>query len=166
MKLPAWFCILVMLANLSAQSALPAPPPEARQFDFWIGEWEVYTPAGRKAGENRIEQVANGWGLLENWTGAGGHTGKSLNTWQPQLKQWQQLWVGTGGALELRGGLNERGEMVLAGRSTDANGRPTLERITWTPGADGTVRQHWQQSGDDGATWTSVFDGRYRRRAK
>ena len=24
------------------------PPPEARQFDFWIGHWEVFTPDGRQ----------------------------------------------------------------------------------------------------------------------
>jgi hypothetical protein len=166
MKTSAWLSALVLSSNLIAQSAQPAPPPEARQFDFWVGEWEVFNPAGKQAGESLVEPIAGGWGLLENWTGAGGYTGKSLNTWLPHLKQWQQFWVGAGGALELRGGLNEQGEMVLAGRSTDTNGRETRERITWTPGADGTVRQHWQQSSDGGATWTSVFDGLYRRRAK
>jgi hypothetical protein len=27
----------------------------------------------------------------------------------------------------------------------------------------GVIRQHWEQSADDGATWTTVFDGEYRR---
>ena len=40
----------------------------------------------------------------------------------------------------------------------------TVERIAWTPDADGSVRQHWQQSTDDGASWATVFDGIYRRR--
>ena len=28
--------------------------------------------------------------------------------------------------------------------------------------ADGTVRQHWETSGDGGATWATAFDGLYR----
>ena len=36
------------------------------------------------------------------------------------------------------------------------------ERITWTPNADGSVRQHWETSTDDGKTWKTSFDGLYR----
>jgi len=37
------------------------------------------------------------------------------------------------------------------------------DRITFTPRADGTVRQFWQASRDGGTTWTTSFDGIYRR---
>jgi hypothetical protein len=163
MKIPACLAALFLAVALSAQTP-PAPPPEARQFDFWVGDWEVFLPDGKKAGENRIEKAGGDWGLLENWTGSGGYAGKSLNTWFPAKKQWQQFWVGAGGALELSGGLNDKGEMVLSGRSPAPGGKETIERITWTPNADGTVRQHWQQSTDGGVTWTSAFDGLYRRK--
>ncbi|MES1168099.1 MAG: hypothetical protein ABUL61_02905, partial [Oleiharenicola lentus] len=103
-------------------------------------------------------------GLLENWTDADGTSGKSINTWFPAKKQWQQFWVGSGGALELSGGLSAKGEMVLAGATPVATGGKRLERIIWTPNPDGTVRQHWEQSTDGGATWTTAFDGLYRRK--
>ncbi len=157
--------LLVAQASLRAQSA-PPPPTETKQFDFWVGDWTVTTPDGKPAGENRIEKIGAGWGLLENWTGAGGGVGKSLNTWLPEKKQWRQFWVGNGGALELAGGLNERGEMVLTGATPTASGGVQVERITWTPNADGTVRQRWEQSTDGGATWTTAFDGLYRRKAR
>lgn len=166
MKYLAWLAALVLVSAASAQTPLPAPPAEARQFDFWIGEWEVYSPDGRKAGENRIEKMAGDWGLLENWTGAGGYTGMSLNTWMSQKKQWKQFWIGLGGALELVGGLNDKGEMVLSGQATGPNGKEFRQRITWTPHPDGTVRQHWEQSDDDGKTWTTDFDGLYRKKTK
>jgi hypothetical protein len=165
MKLRACLAALALVSALAAQN-LPTPPPEARQFDFWIGDWEVFSPDGKKAGENRIESMAEGWGLLENWIGGGGYTGKSLNTWLPQKKQWQQFWVGAGDALLLSGGLNEKGEMVLVGQATDRAGKEVINRITWTPNADGTVRQHWESATDGGATWTKVFDGLYRKKAK
>ena len=34
-------------------------------------------------------------------------------------------------------------------------------RGTWTPNPDGSVRQHFEISADDGATWTTWFDGKY-----
>jgi hypothetical protein len=165
MKAIAVLVALLLVSLLSAQTP-PAPPPESRQFDFWIGDWEVFSSDGKKQGENRIERMADGWGLLENWTAANGTTGKSLNTWTPRTKRWQQFWVSAGGALELAGGLNDKGEMVLEGRFTRRDGQEQVNRITWTPNPDDTVRQHWQSSSDGGATWTTSFDGLYRKRKK
>ncbi len=167
MKTLPLLSLLALAVPALAQPALPPVlPPEARQFDFWLGEWEVTAPDGKPEGTNRIEAIAGGAGLLENWTGhpqAGGGTGKSLNAYNQSRHQWQQFWIGSGGGvLELAGQL-VRGEMVLVGDHIVA-GRQISERITWTPNADGTVRQHWEQSADRGATWTTVFDGRYRKK--
>ncbi|MDB6113115.1 MAG: hypothetical protein JWQ62_60 [Lacunisphaera sp.] len=167
---------LLMTANLPAQSTTPtapAQPPaprplplESRQFDFWLGEWDVTTPDGKPAGSSRIEPVSNGAALLENWTGypvPGGGNGKSLNAYNQGRKQWQQYWVGSGGGvLELSGGIIG-GNMVLTGEH-EARGQHLTEKITWTPNADGSVRQHWQQSTDGGKTWTEAFDGLYRKK--
>ena len=165
MKFPS--VLLALLAvNLSAQTPPTPPPlpPEARQFDFWVGEWEVTNPAGKTAGHSKIESIAGGAGLLENWTGGGGYAGKSLNAYNAAKKQWQQYWVGSdGGVLELTGGLVE-GRMVLAAEH-EVKGKPLTERITWTPNPDGSVRQHWEQSADAGKTWTTAFDGLYRKKA-
>lgn len=159
----------VLVAALLATSAIaqtppkPVLPPEAHQFDFWIGEWAVTNPAGKVAGHSKIES-AYGAGVLENWTGARGSNGRSLNAYNAAKKQWQQFWVGSdGGVLELAGGM-VNGQMVLSA-DHDVNGKPTTERITWTPNADGSVRQHWEQSTDGGKTWTTAFDGLYRKKA-
>jgi hypothetical protein len=165
MRIPARLLglLLLLILNAAAQTPPPALPPESRQFDFWLGDWEVTNPAGKPAGTSRIESVAAGGGLLENWTGATGYTGRSLNAWNAARKQWQQYWVGSdGGVLELSGGLVD-GRMVLAA-THEVGGRPRTERITWTPNADGTVRQHWEQSTDGGKTWTTAFDGLYRKK--
>lgn len=158
----------LLVLNLPAQTPTPPPPlpPESHQFDFWIGEWDVTTPDGKPAGSSRIERISNGAGLLENWTGypaPTGGNGKSLNAYNQGKKQWQQFWVGGGGGvLELAGGLVD-GNMVLTG-GHDVRGRHLTERITWTPHADGSVRQHWEQSADGGKTWTTAFDGLYRKK--
>jgi hypothetical protein len=64
----------------------------------------------------------------------------------------------TGLVLDLYGNVVD-GAMMMSGVVEQG----TIERITWTPDADGSVRQHWQQSTDDGETWATVFDGTYRR---
>jgi hypothetical protein len=64
--------------------------------------------------------------------------------------------------LVLEGGIRD-GSMVLEGKTTDPDGRSTQHRITWTPSADGSVRQLWESS-DANGEWAVAFDGRYTRR--
>jgi hypothetical protein len=55
--------------------------------------------------------------------------------------------------------------MVLVGNTHDAaSGKMVVNRISWTPQAEGTVRQHWETSTDGGKSWTTAFDGRYARK--
>lgn len=142
-------------------------PAEHRQFDFWIGTWEVHGTDGGIVGHSWIEPVSDGCGLSERWEGARGSRGVSYNAWDPGSRQWRQFWVGntSGDVLYLEGGIVD-GSMVLHGvRPSAASGQPQLQRISWTPNVDGSVRQHWQTSDDDGASWTTAFDGLYRRKA-
>lgn len=130
-----------------------------REFDFWIGHWTV-TANGEVAGTSRVESILDGCALLEHWTGARGARGKSLNAWNSAHGAWEQFWVDKEGQrLLLRGGLRG-GSMVL--ESVD-EGLPGArrERITWTPNADGSVRQVWEASEDGGANWSVEFDGHY-----
>ncbi len=146
-----------------AQPKMPSSP-EMRQFDFWLGEWDVVNRDGKPEGRSRIESIAEGNGILENWTDVSGTTGKSLSVYNAPKGCWQQFWVGNGTpVLEMSGGI-VGGSMVLSGtREGIANAR-IVDRFTWTPNADGTVRQHWESSGDGGKTWRDNFDGIYRRR--
>ena len=135
---------------------------EHRQFDFWLGEWEVTAPNGQPAGRNSITRELSGCVLHEHWTGAGGMRGESFNTWDRTRKRWHQTWVSsTGNLLVLEGGI-VGGAMQMTGESTSPKGT-VLNRITWTPSPDGSVRQFWEASTDGGKTWQVAFDGRYRR---
>jgi hypothetical protein len=157
------FLAALLLALSTATPAQPRPAPcgapEQRQFDFWIGDWRVTTPDGKHAGDNRIERILDGCALQESWQGAGGGRGFSYNAWDRERKVWHQTWVDKqGNLLLLEGGLRE-GRMVLEGpQGTVRN------RITWTPNADGSVRQLWETSADQGKSWKAVFDGLYRKK--
>lgn len=137
----------------------PVPTAEHRQFDFWLGDWEV-TAGGRKAGTNVITSIQGGFAVHENWTNAGGGTGTSLNFFDRADGKWHQVWIdASGNALFLAGGLVD-GKMVL--QSAESGG--AIQRVTWTPLEGATVRQLWETSADKGKTWSVVFDGHYTKR--
>jgi hypothetical protein len=148
------------------QPAPAAPPrqdctaPEHRQFDFWIGEWDVVAQ-GTTAGRNRISADLKGCVIVENWTAKGGGRGSSLNFYDRITRVWYQSWIDEqGGALLLKGGLRD-GRMVLQSEPVpNPKGDSTVQRITWTPEENG-LRQLWESSADGGKTWKSVFDGKY-----
>jgi hypothetical protein len=148
------------------QPMAPGEDPRRRAFDFWLGEWEVRTASGELAGHSTISRVAGGCGLREEWRGARGLIGTSLNAWSAQTGHWHQAWVDSSGThLQLEGELRD-GAMVLEGwapLSSDP-GRHLRHRITWNliEGDPDRVRQHWETS-EDGATWETAFDGRYQR---
>ncbi len=136
--------------------------PEYREFDFWVGEWEVRNPPGDLVGRSSIRRILGGCVIHESWTGTDGSTGESFNIYDARRAVWHQTWVDNSGLLlELEGGL-EGQAMVLRGETETPDGAGRLQRITWTPVGDGSVRQLWERSTDGGVTWATVFDGTYR----
>ena len=53
--------LAVLAGWLGAALAEPCSGAEYRQFDFWLGEWEVES-GGKRAGTNRITRVQGGCG--------------------------------------------------------------------------------------------------------
>jgi hypothetical protein len=161
--------MLFTLAASPIGAQAPGPPPapctaaEHRQFDFWLGEWDVVV-AGKPVNRSRITPLFGACGIREEyWAGGGSYQGSSFNMYDAPRKVWHQSWVDNqGGVLVLEGGL--RGiSMVLEGKQPGPQGGEQANRITWTPNADGTVRQHWEVSVDGGRSWATAFDGLYRK---
>src|SRR5262249_46376888 len=61
------------LAAKFAAFAAPCTQPGSpwRQFDFWVGTWDVYDRSGNRVGESRIERILGDCVVLENWKGTG-----------------------------------------------------------------------------------------------
>jgi hypothetical protein len=156
--------LLALALGTAAAGSPPCTGDDHHQFDFWLGEWDVYGGAdgSRLVGHNRIERSANGCWIQEHWRSARGGDGTSLNAWDAQYRRWRQFWVGGDGVvLRLEGGLHD-GAMVMTGELPQAEGGVQQQKISWTPQPDGSVIQHWEVS-DDGRSWTTSFRGVYRR---
>jgi hypothetical protein len=160
--------LLLFAGNLFAQQSGPCPccAGEYRQFDFWIGDWNTYQQ-DNLAGTNNIYLREDSCVLVENWISAGtaGFTGTSYNFYSRQTGKWHQTWVDNqGGSLLLSGGL-EDGKMVLYSEPLpNLQGVMTVNRVIWTPNPDGTVRQLWESSTDEGESWAVLFDGLYKKK--
>ena len=158
-----------VLPHLPTTPTTPPPKPpvpctaiENRQFDFWIGDWDVFNPAGQAAGANLIKSILNGCVLHESWKGKGNFVGASFNVYDARRKVWHQTWVDASGSALLLDGKFDNGSMTLSDR--EMPGKPNalvINEIAWTPNPDGSVRQHWRTSNDGGKTWTTAFDGKY-----
>jgi len=147
----------------------PAPPagpppscsgPEYRQFDFWIGDWNV-TSGGGQAGTNNVTLDVAGCVVHEHWVGTKGGSGESFNFYDRQDGRWHQLWVGSGGGVVRLAGEYKDRKMQLAGEAPGPDGKPRKSRMTFHNNEDGTVRQVWETSPDEGRTWQVLFEGLY-----
>lgn len=141
--------------------------PKFSDFNFWLGHWDVYGDIEKTTplfGTNTIEKDQNGCLVTENWVGASGSTGTSMNYYDGTKEKWVQHWVSaTGTVINIEGGL-EHNSMTLTGKifyiNTEEN--PVRDfRGTWTPVKAGVVRQFFEESVDGGKTWYPWFEGFY-----
>ena len=154
---------LCLSTGLFAQS--PCSTPAHNQFDFWVGDWEVFsTTADTLVGHNTINRILGGCVIEENWTGGTGFQGKSFNTYNPVDSSWNQVWVDVGGATYHFKGQFKDNVMQLKGTTVGRNGKKVLFDMSYTPQEDGAVRQLWKLSNDEGESWNVAFDGMYRKK--
>jgi hypothetical protein len=131
----AALAVLLLPAALFAQTAPPTPAPvpcatpEHRQFDFWVGQWNVVDPEGKPAGSNDVQGILGGCVVQEHWTGSGGETGTSFNIYDAPAKKWHQSWVDSHGLLLLLDGEFQDSKMVLEGKRLNRQGGMVLHRI-------------------------------------
>jgi hypothetical protein len=162
--------LVMLIAPASALAQAPAtnPPacasPEHRQFDFWVGSWDVYAFGKDKlVAHSLIERLYDGCAIRENWMPLKGTAGGSLNAWVPDQKKWHQTWVDASNSHVMFEGGMVGGKMVLTGlwRHGGGPGVHQSYRMTYSREAKGAVRQHGEITPDGGRTWQTSFDFLY-----
>lgn len=168
-------CGLVLLASWSTLSSaqVPATPPppactaaEHRQFDFWVGYWDVY-PTGKDTlvAHSLIEKLYGGCAIRENWLPLKGTGGGSLNAYRPEQKVWRQVWTDSSNGWGTFEGRFESGAMMLSGPWENINGPGTkaFTRTAWSRNPDGSVRQLGETRSEDGKSWSVGYDFTYKK---
>ncbi len=152
---------------VGAQNAPPpfcSDAPGFGDFDFWVGEWKVYSNNDERQffGDNSITKHHGDCLLKEDWRGAGGSAGFSINYYNGVTDEWRQVWVSNGYSIDYTGGLDDAGAMRLEGRIYNyAQESESPFRGTWTPKANGDVVQRFELFDGEAQEWTLWFEGLY-----
>ena len=122
--------ILIISASLSfAQEdrAKPCSTPECRQFDFWLGEWDLTwldKDGNQQHGSNQISAILDSCVVQEQFDGnpAMAFRGVSLSVYDQKNRVWRQTWVdNNGGYMDFTGGL-ENDTMILSKNRAEWSG--------------------------------------------
>jgi tetratricopeptide (TPR) repeat protein len=138
--------------------------PEFRQFDYWLGEWDVES-GGQKIARSSVQLILDECVIFENYEAQRGYAGKSFSLYDANTKQWEQRYVDTTGALHhwTEGRLDANGAMVFTWTYT-LRGVKTMNKMTYVKEGSDKVRQILEASTDDGKTWAQTYNGLYTRR--
>ena len=138
----------------------------AREFDFWLGEWDVYvTGTQQHTGHSLIQMVSGGCAILENWDSPAS-TGKSINFIDPNTNKWKQSWSGsyTNGNQEFTNGEYRDSAIHFDFETKDAQGNKIIGSFIFYNQGPNQVRQFSETSSDNGKTWTTNYDFTYIRK--
>ncbi len=151
------------------QQPQPCSSAEAKQFDFWVGDWNLSWTAQdgkQKTGVNKISQLYGGCVIKEEFADpVGGFAGMSVSTYDVYAKKWKQTWVdNTGSYLDFVGEYRD-GYMVLS-RKMQKQGKEFIQRMRWYDIAANSLKWNWERSDDNGKTWTVIWKISYTRKGK
>ena len=166
--------LLVSSFSLHAQqpgtTADPCAAAQQKEFDFWVGEWELAWPGANKGemghGTNTIKRIMDGCVVQENFSGGDSMhlRGTSLSTFDLRSHHWKQTWVDNeGGYLDFVGDFKD-GQMILQ-REAVRNGKSTLQRMVWKNITPNEFDWSWESSQDGGKTWQVNWPIHYKRKS-
>lgn len=159
-------------AIVSGGAVLPQRPPgctavEHRQFDFWLGDWDVHPGQSPVViAESTVTLHDQGCVLLEHWRPFRNAHGHSINIYDAAEGRWRQTWADASGTrTEYAGSIDAGGVMRLdnLGRNP-AGASPARQRMNFQRIDANTVRQ-WGETYDEAQkSWTTTWSFIYRRR--
>lgn len=163
-------------APATARDSGSCTSPEARAFDFWIGDWTIEQKIRAQDGSwltlparTSVSPALDGCALLERWEGQVQFfwegmeapepiEGLSVRAYDPASGEWRIHWMDTRSPRfgpPFAGGFREgRGEFTRE-RETPQGKR--LTRISFSDVTEDSVRWELAVSGDEGASWSTLW---------
>jgi len=158
------FCFLGTETQAQKKSKKPCTSAAYKQFDFWIGNWNVYDAKNNLIGKNNVVKMKNACAIQENWhSKTSTSTGTSYNYYNAADKSWNQVWIDNqGGSLVLKGFYKQH-KMVLKSTLITGKKGTYYNQISWFKNADGSVAQLWELLDENNTPFNEIFRGTYKK---
>jgi len=163
--IPLILVLLTGFASYSQNNQKPCTAAEASQFDFWVGNWDLYS-ADTLTGTNTIYKVMDGCAVQENFeSNKTGYSGKSWSMYDPKQKRWEQTWIDNQGSFIYLTGSFENNSMTLTTMPKKIkNGKEVVYRMRYHNISKDSFDWDWESTSDNGTTWVSGWHIHYKRK--
>ena len=160
------FIISSFFSIITAQNKtnVPCSSQEYSQFNFWVGDWDVYNIHNKLIGHNKILKVPNACAIQENWTSkTSNNKGTSYSYYNKVDNSWNQIWIDNFGfSLTLKGTYKDN-RMTLRSSVIKNDKGDYYNQIIWTKNNDGSVTQVWNYIDERQTIIKEVFKGIYKK---
>ena len=135
----------------------------ARQFDFWLGEWDCSWGDGA-GGTNSVYHDLGDAVVVESFDArpAMDYQGMSFSVYDRNARCWRQTWVDTDANYLDFVGRYEDGVMDLR-REAQVDGAIATFRMCWRNIERDSLDWAYERSDDGGESWSSLWEIGYRR---
>ena len=138
-----------------------------RRLAFWVGDWTVFDSTGKRYAAQRVRDAVDQCALTVEWTGIVGDKGLSVFGFDARANSWKQMYVSNqvprpSGVILRQSDPDYAGPGVRFITVITPSPGATRTRVTIMPVQGIGVMQLFEDSHDDGKTWTTVFKGEHR----
>jgi hypothetical protein len=160
------FSVLTAVPARAADASAPCTEnAEARQLDYWLGDWAVASPGMAGKGHSTVHLSLDKCLMIENWgSDTSNHGGENTLAYSSDDKSWYGLFVDNQGRVHMMKGFVTPGSAEFQGPGRDENGGAVVKRVSVVRVNADKVDQIWQKSIDDGVTWITEFKMEYVRK--
>jgi hypothetical protein len=160
------FSVFAAVPAMAADGAAPCTAStDARQLDYWLGDWAVASPGLAGKGHSSVHLSLDKCLVTESWgSDTSNHDGENTLAYNAEDKSWYGLFVDNHGRVHMMKGTVTPGSAELQGPAQDENGRAVLKKVRIVRVNTDTVEQIWEKSVDNGSSWTTDFKMEYLRR--
>ena len=176
-RVSSWLGSAVLLGGLGGSPLWPPQPAfaaaesppcsasaEARQLDYWVGDWTVTYPGAQGSGTSKVYLSLDQCLLIETWESGTGLKGQNMFAYNSEDRRWRGLYVDNHGRVHTFEGRVTPGSAEFLGRSRSPAGRRFLNRVKVVRITPDSVEQSWEKSTDGGSTWEMAYRGEYSRK--
>jgi hypothetical protein len=124
---------------------------EARQLDFWVGDWAVASPGMAGKGHSTVHLSLDKCMMIESWgSDTSNHDGENTLAYNAEDKSWYGLFVDNQGRVHMMKGAVTPGSAEFQGSGRDENGGEVVKRVRV-----GRSRQIMEPVGSSTSRWST-----------